>query len=224
MRYDTIIMNKKITVIILIIIVIITLIAVGMALFNNNQKKTILEPVIEMTDEALRPIPYSEEMKTYTDPAGFSFQHPSTVMVSPKKISDSAVYADIELTSNNQQGNITIVIRDTTITTTKNWMTSEGFKPPVDQIKEIPLGGLNGTQFMKGNQVITGLVDQKILFTITVNPQNNDEFWKKINDAIISSFAFAEEKQTTQSPKQNSSESSGNVSDEIENEVEEIVE
>lgn len=209
--------------IILIIIVVLTLIAIGMA-SSNNKKQKVLAPIIEIRDEELKPTSHSEEVKTYTDSAGFSFQYPSTVIVSPKKTTNDAIYADIEISSNEQIGDITIVVKDTTIAAIQNWMTSEGFKPPVNQIKEVTLGELNATQFTNNNKIITAVIDQKILFTITVDPQNNPEFWEKINNTIISSFAFIQTEQPTQSPQQNSSEPSGGASDETESGIEEIVE
>lgn len=210
--------------IILIIIVIIALIIVSMGLLNNNKKQKVLEPIIEIRDEELKPTPHSEEVRTYTDSAGFSFKYPSTVIISPKKTTNDTIYADIEISSSEQIGDITIVVKDTTIATIKNWMTSEGFKPSVNQIKEVTLGELNATQFTNNNKIITAVIDQKILFTITVDPENNPEFWEKINNTIISSFAFIQTEQPTQSPQQNSSESSGGASDETEIGVEEIVE
>lgn len=201
-------MNKKIIGIILTIIVIII---VSMGLLNNNKKQKVLEPIIEMTDEEL-------EIKTYADPSGFSFEYPDTVIVSPQQ--NVRYYALIEITAKNKTGDIIIRIFDDTDKAVVG--------RPIDPIGPSPtpntqLGGLPAYQKEENGKITTIALDKDVIFSIIVNPQNNSEFWEKINNAIISSFAFIQTEQPTQSPQQNSSESSGGTSDETESGVEEIL-
>jgi len=218
------IMNKKIIGIILITIVIVTLVAVGKGLSNNPKKETVVEPVLNIVDELPTQTPQPEEIKTYTDPAGFTFRYPLDVTVVSKKTSDETFYSDIDITSDSHEGNIQIRVKDTTLTTIKDWMKKENFKPLTNEIKKIEFAGLTATQFTDNGKSITAIIDQKILFTISTDLQKDDAFWKNINDTIVSSFVFATTEEKITTLKQNSTPSTDGASDEIDGEVEEIVE
>ncbi len=217
-------MSKKIIIIVLIAIVALTSIAVAKGLLNKPKKQTVIEPILNPVNESPTPTPTPKQMTTYTDPAGFSFDYPSTVTFTPKKMSDKTFYADIEITSDSHEGNIQITVKDITLSNVKNWMTKEGYKPLSDDIKEIPFAGLTATQFTDNGKIITAVIDQKVLFTIIVDLQKDDTFWKNINNTIISSFAFSVDEGKSTTPNQSSSPSTPSASDEIDEGVEEIVE
>lgn len=233
-------MNKKIIGIILglIVIAVIAFLIMGVIGSNNKKKEEMNTPEVDINTQETMPTPTIEKMKEYTDPAGFKFGYPSTLTVTPKAITDKTIYADIEITSASNPGSIHILVKDETVSTIEQWMKREKYTPAPDETKEITLAGLKGVQFTYSPKELhsdvittTAVIDQKVLFTISIEPEtgaitatSTSSFWKKNNDALISSFAFVGNENTHTTSQKKSSPSTLGASDELEGGVEEIIE
>lgn len=221
---STIFMNKRAMFIAAAAVTAAVVIAATTAFLNKKQKKTIRAPIVEKKTAPPTPTVLPETNKTYVDPSGLNFTYPSSVVVNPQEITDKTIYADIKITSLGVLGAIQITAKDTTLTTVKNWMKREGYNPPIETVKNITLSKIEGMRFIDKAMIVTAAIDQGILFTIIADSQDNDDFWGKVNDGIISSFALEGAGDALGATTDNISPSSSTASDEIDEGVEEVVE
>ncbi|MBI5619617.1 hypothetical protein HY950_01530, partial [Candidatus Gottesmanbacteria bacterium] len=70
------------------------------------------------------PAPAREEVATWTDPAGFTFQYPKA-LAADKHEEDQDNYAHVELTSKDHPGSIIVWAKDTTATDVNAWVKTE---------------------------------------------------------------------------------------------------
>src|SRR3989338_5898197 len=97
-------MNKKI---IFIVISILIGVAGGVIIFQNSLKS----PSSVKVETAIKPTSQPRVLgtiKKYNDPAGFTFNYPDSVVVTPKKITDDTIYSFLEVSSATPPGKITI--------------------------------------------------------------------------------------------------------------------
>lgn len=216
-------MNKRIVLIAVSGVTAAVVIVATTAFLNSQKKKPLRAPVVSETTAAPTPTPVITT-ETYTDPSGFSFTYPSSIIVTPQKTNDEQTYADIEITATERPGTIHITIIDAPTTTLAQWMKKEKYTLDPRTVKEMSMGGVTASQFIAEGKIITAAIDQQILFTIIVDPQDNDDFWGEVNDGIISSLTFAQAEQTTKPPRSQTSQPDTVAPDELDDGVEEIIE
>ncbi|MEK7533932.1 MAG: PsbP-related protein [Patescibacteria group bacterium] len=180
-------------IIIIIIIVIITVLSIVVFLvqpkktispisYNPQENKTIVAS--DIASEKQPPT----TLKEYTDEAGFSFKYPDDVLVTKKEANDSTIYANLELTS-NQKGSISIKIADSKLKSIDDWFKKSKLGSEMTNKKEIKIGEIPGSEMQVDNKLLVVALDQDILFTIEVSPQDQ-KYWLNIYDTILSSFNF----------------------------------
>ena len=131
----------------------------------------------------------SKSLNEYTDGSGFSFSYPDNVMVQ-KKEAAASVYADLQLVSSNIPGSITFKVADPKLATSSAWVRKN------DKLesskKEITVAGIAGYELKAEKGLLTGFIDQGILFTIEVDFQNEKDFWQDIYGTFVETFAFTQ--------------------------------
>ena len=127
----------------------------------------------------------SENLKEYTDPAGFSFSYPASVSISQKNTTNNSIYSSLEATSSSTLGKITLEAVSSDALSLKDLVKSK------TGITNVKLADLDAQQYTEKGDIITLALDEGVLFTIIVSPENNTRFWKEVNNNILSSFVFA---------------------------------
>ena len=211
-------MQKKVLIIILAAVVVIGV--VGGSLWFRSRQITpeVLSPAKEPIFE-ITPTQTEAKLLTWNDPAGFTFQYPSKVMVN-KHSEDNTNYAHLDFYIEGKEGAVKILASDTKYKTTEEWATKD------KRNSQIGRGGtaifLSGKParkitFADDQTTTVGVVDEGILFTIELVP-DKEGFWQKTFAQIVSSFTFV---YPTAAP---SSQESGGGSDSDVIEEEEIIE
>jgi len=199
---------------------IIILIAIIFFLFF--QKKTA-SPIVSNnlnSDETVVPSP-AAGFKSYTDPAGFKFNYPEDLNVTAKKITDDSVYTDLEIKPKDGTGEATIKAVDSNLAQIDDYFKDKKTSSFFGKITKLKLADIDGRQYQINSQIITVALDQGVLFTITTDlPTEKKAYWQKVNNTLISSFAFV-------APQNNTSTDTGSSSggeDDVIFEGEEVVE
>jgi len=191
-------MVKKIFII--LSLVIISLIA--WKIFSQKKIDLPKNDQAENTDvlsEESTPAPTNKE---YLDESGFKIIYPNNLVMTKTDIVDENIYSELELTSEEKTGKLTIKIEASDITDIENWFTINKIKPgKKDQIK---LSDIKATQFTIDNKIETIAFDQGIEISIVADLKENKEYWTKINQQIISSFSFVDPKTVESPPSSNS--------------------
>ncbi|MEK7177523.1 MAG: hypothetical protein AAB705_01710, partial [Patescibacteria group bacterium] len=120
------------------------------------------------------------KLKTYTNPSGFSFQYPKSLLLTEKKVTDQSIYAWVELTDPQKKGVIIIKLESSDLTKIDDRVTA-------GKIKKIKLADLDGREFIDGNLITTLALDQGgVLITITTDSL------LPAYQQIVSSFIFTQ--------------------------------
>lgn len=130
----------------------------------------------------------SETLKEYTDPSGFTISYPDNLSIVNNEITDDITYADIQLTSKDVSGSINIKITDSKFTTLNDWLKLNS--AAAIATKEANLGSLKASEITTNDRVLLGALDKGIFFDIEM-PKIEQEFWTKVYEKVIASFAFA---------------------------------
>lgn len=179
--------NKKL---ILIIGVVAILIVVGVLVSNPSQEKgsTNNNPLTSLPKIIKEAAP-SETLKEYSDPSGFTFSYPDNLSLVNNKIEDDITYADIQLTSKEVSGSLSLRIVDSKYTTLDDWLKlNQGAAK--EGSKEVKLGSVKASELKLNDRLLLGALDQKILFTIEV-PLIEEAFWTKVYNKVLAGFTFA---------------------------------
>ena len=148
----------------------------------------------------------SVQLKTYTNPSGFSFQYPKSLLLTEKTVTDQSIYAWVELTDPQKKGVVSVKLESSDLTKIDDWV-------GVGKMKKVKLADLEGRVFMGENKIVTVALDQGgVLITITTDSL------LPAYQKIISSFIFVEQ------PAQTTTGTSGGGEEDIVFEGEEIIE
>lgn len=189
-------MNKLLSFkIIVVTIIIVTITALGIVFFLVQPKKTISP--ISSTNLATKVTDISEnspseDLKEYVDDSGFSFNYPNDIQIGKIEISDNITYANLELTSSEAKGSISIKIADTKLKSVDDWFLENKISTLSAIKKDIKIGQILGQEVTVANKLMAATLDQGILFTIEVDHQNQ-KYWQTVYDTILSSFNFVSE-------------------------------
>jgi hypothetical protein len=169
--------------------IIIGVIIVSITLFFNRQRLFFPKKVQNQTEVSVSPTP-KEELVTWDDPAGFSFQYPKGLTVD-KHDEDQENYAHVELTSPTHKGRVIVWGKDTTATTIAQWLKNE--KSLKDAVSvDTTLGGNEAKKVMVKVPIkkqITATLDEDILVMVETELVE-EEFWQSVNDTIVGNFSF----------------------------------
>ena len=125
------------------------------------------------------------QLKTYTNPSGFSFQYPKSLLLTEKKITDQSIYAWVELTDPQKKGVLSVKLEGSNLAKVDDWVGT-------GKMKKVKLADLEGREFTSKNQTTTLALDQGgILITITTDSL------LKAHQQIVASFIFTQPTQTT---------------------------
>jgi hypothetical protein len=196
-------MNTK-TVFIGLGVLIILVLAIVMA----QNKSYSPAPSVKINSLSASQEPESSASRTtqeYSDPAGFKFSYPDTVVVSPEKLIRANGYASLTVTSPKNKGKLTIEAVSSDLTTLDNLIRSK-----VD-IREMKLADLEAKQYVEKNSIVTLALDKGVLFTLTVSSGDDADFWSQVNDTIISSFSFVTPIETKSAPDSSVAEDDSSV-------------
>jgi hypothetical protein len=151
------------------------------------------------------------EMKTWDDPAGFSFQYPKDVSVNNHE-DDNDNYAHIEFTSATHSGRIIVWASDLPkgVTTLDSWVKklySTGTSI------DTTLGGVAAKKILVSTpsaKFVVGTISDSLLFYID-GTLTDKAYWQTVEDGIVKTFAF-----TIDTSSAASDQSSGDAVDEEE--------
>ncbi|OGE64543.1 hypothetical protein A3J13_00755 [Candidatus Daviesbacteria bacterium RIFCSPLOWO2_02_FULL_36_8] len=153
----------------------------------------------------------SETLIDYEDPSGFSFSYPDNLSISKADLDDNT-YADLELSSKDVSGSLSLKITDSKFKTLDEWvkLNREASK---EEPREVKLGTLKAIQITTADRIMLGSLDQGIFFSIEM-PKIEEGFWNEVYNKLTSNFSFV-------SPSTASSQ--GTSSDDVSFEGEEVV-
>jgi len=170
--------------------ILIGCISVSIILFFNRQR-IFSQKKVQKTTEMSASLTPKEEVVTWDDPAGFSFQYPKGLSMD-KHDEDQENYAHIELTSADHKGRVIIWAKDTTATTIAQWLKNEKSLEEATSI-DTTLGGNEAKKIIvKEPKVkqITATLDEDIVVVVETE-LDDEEFWQNVNDTIVGSFRFS---------------------------------
>lgn len=173
--------NKKWIFVILIgTIIFISLVLFVYKRYKDYQKRTMQVPQAFSTIEA------QEEMATWTDQSGFTFEYPKSLTLNPHD-EDENNYAHLELTSATYSGSLTVWAKDTNAADTEDYAKKSKNVGYIDTI----LGGEPAKKLLQNNatsKIITSVIKDGYLYQIEADLKDN--FWSKTFEKISSSFKF----------------------------------
>jgi hypothetical protein len=201
-------MQKK-----LVIVVISGLIVVGICagfLYWYSKKENGKE-IVTSVQELPVTSPTSVPQLLYENASGFSFEYPETVTISENE-KDTTAYGSIVITSDTKPGRMTIRVVDTKATSASQWFKDADITTKNADSTSVPFADIEATQTATSGGLLTVSVDynksikQGAAFIISLDWDGEEEFWQKVYDTILETFAFTEpEEQAPQSSGSSSS-------------------
>lgn len=176
-------MGKKIIVLICLIGLAILLVLI----FNPSKKSSLQAPLTSIINPPKIVIP-SETFKEYVDPSGFSFNYPDNLSITNKEITDNSTYADLQLSSKDVNGSLSLKIADSKFKTLNEWLKSQQI-PDSQTPKDIKLGNLPALEIQQPDRLLLGALDKSVLFTIEI-PAVEKDFWMKVYNKLLADFSF----------------------------------
>lgn len=155
------------------------------------QKQTAVSPLPTEQETKTKNLP-SKTLKEYTDPSGFTFSYPDDLSIKTNEAEDDTVYADIQLTATEANGNLRVRIVDTKVKSIKEWLDQIPAGINTDLYKDAKLDELPAKEYKDDNGIELLALDQGVLFEVNVSFENNKDFWQKVYDNTTSTFSFAQ--------------------------------
>ena len=184
-------MNKKILFITAgVIITVGGLIGGGLYFFGSNSWKEQPQTVILPTS----PPQEKEETAQWIDQSEFRFDYPKSLSLNPHP-EDKVNYAYVELTSSVHPGNLIVWTKDTSADTIDVWAKNEKIQGAIDST----LDGYPAIKVLRTGEadtILTSTIRNGYLYQIETRLVDKD-YWSKIYDGVISSFAFISSAQDT---------------------------
>jgi len=181
-------MSKKL---VLAIIVILTIAVISTVIVSIYKKQKIISPVQNTKIHTSQSDSFSSlKFKEYLDPSGYKFQYPEELFVATKEATDKNVYSSLDISSAKKTGNLLITIKNSDLQTIDSWLKTNNITADPAKVKKLNLADLDAYQFSTDGKIKTVALDQGALISIVVNPKQDKDFWEKVNQKLISSFAF----------------------------------
>lgn len=197
---------------------VILILGAGSFYFLSKQEKSpdsVVSPFAGQITPVYEKMP-SKSLKEYSDPSGFSFNYPDNLSLTKNEATGSGIYADLQLTSKEVDGNLNLKIQETKLASTEEWL-KESKKVGIEG-KQAQWGSLNSQSVEDKDGILFAAVDQGVVFTMEVSYGGQKDFWQGVSDPILSSFAFSSES------SQDTGQASGSSAEDVVFEGEEIVE
>lgn len=180
-----IIREKKVLVGILIGLIIVGSVMTGWV-FLKKQRGEFLSPLSQVTKKEEEP-----KILLWDDPAGFTFEYPEGLYIDPQP-QDLENYAHLEITSTKDtEGRIIILVSDAPTKTIEEWV-KEAEQTFDASIIDTTLAQVPAKKLL--------LKDPKKILTAALDPYGGlfllelefgeGEFWQKVYEGILKSFAF----------------------------------
>lgn len=131
----------------------------------------------------------SKTVKEYTDPSGFSFNYSDNLSLTNNEIKSERTYADIKLSMKELEGDISIVISDSSFNKLEDWALANSVESST--VTEAKLGNLKASEMLNTDRLILGALDQGVLFTVEVKFGDSKDFWMEAYNKILEEFTFA---------------------------------
>lgn len=172
-----------------LLLLVIGLIFLVFQLFFNQKKSLLTSPAtnLQLTSTAVSP---SKTLKSYTDPAGFSFSYPDNLSLKSNEPQSPTTYADIQLTSKDVAGSLSLKISDTNFASVEQWLQANN--PSSKVPAEVKLGNLKALEIITGDRLLMGAIDQGVLFTIEMSLKEGRDFWMEVYSKIMADFSFSQ--------------------------------
>ncbi len=184
----------------IIIIVFVCLLLAGGGIYLFTSRNKTEETVSPTSQEQELPQPTAApKLLTWNDPAGFTFQYDSELKIDNHP-QDKVNYANLEITEAGKEGKILIMASDAKYKDVNEWVTKDAKLKGSNAI-DTTMGGKPAKKIKIADsvKVVVGVIDDKILFTIEMDPtsmtleiKDKEYFstWQKRFDQIISSYEF----------------------------------
>ena len=169
----------------LVLATAIAIIGTGFWVFNLNKQSSLATSNMNQSRNIVEILP-SKTFKSYSDPAGFSFNYPDNISLTNNDL-DGSTYSDLKLTINEVEGGLSFKITDSKFKSNQDWVKTVGTEL---NTKEVNLGNLKALEIQKEDKLLLGAVDQGILFTVEVSLANKKDFWLEVYNKVISEFSF----------------------------------
>lgn len=179
-------MNKKIIIILAGALVILG--GLGFTFKDKLFKTSQITPLIG-EKEATPKKKFTFEWEKWQDPAGFAFEYPKEVKID-NHMEDETNYAHLELTKEEREGKITIIVNATEYADLNQWATKdESVKN--SNFLETEIASISAKRVSLGERrEIAAFIDSdQVIYTITLeNNGQEKEYWQEIYNQILSSF------------------------------------
>jgi hypothetical protein len=175
--------------IVLIVIVLVGLIVSASTGVYYWRAKTLDTQLVDSVS-VQPPTPTPEELVVWKDQAGFSFEHPKS-LVSDIHEEDQINYAHIELTHPTHPGRIIIWASDTSATSVSAWVKTQKAWADATMF-DTSFAGLDATKLLLTTpvkKVITAVVSDAIVFYVEGEFDQSD-FWTTTYETITSTFTL----------------------------------
>ncbi len=182
-------MKKRVAIIGGLILVILLAGGSGWYLWQQSRQAGLVSP--QGSDKAPTPTP-QEELLTWKDPAGFTFQYPKAITVD-KHDEDKINYAHVELTQKDHPGGIILWTKDlpAKVVDAASWVKSEKTFGGGNTL-DTTFGGQPAKKVLlvtPKNMLYVGTAYDDLLFYMETNLEDK-EYWSRVHDTLVGSFAF----------------------------------
>ena len=161
----------------------------GIYVVTTKSSQEILSPG---GNEVPSSAPKTEDLLTWTDEAGFTFQYPKELSVN-KHEEDNENYAHVELTSKDHPGRIIVWVKDLPkgVKDVASWIKLEKSFAGGTVI-DSTLGGEPAKKVSVGETLTIGTISENLLFSVEAT-LTDKEYWSGVFDTVSGSFAFVSE-------------------------------
>lgn len=182
-------MTKKIILVVFLVGLTVTAIVI---LNPIGQKSSLQNPLSPLQNTPKKAV-LSSTFLEYSDPSGFKFSYPDNLSITNNEITDKITYTDLQLSSKDVSGSLSLKIADSKLATISAWLTENKISQTP---KDVMLGNLKAIEVQLSDRLLLAALDQKILFTIEV-PAVEKDFWLPVYNKVRTSFSFAAPEATT---------------------------
>lgn len=159
---------------------------IGIFFFLKKVKEDVISPLSQVRQKEKQP-----ELLLWDDEAGFTFKYPQELYIDDHP-EDMENYAHLEITAPKEPGGkILILVKDTQIKTIEEWVNQEK-EATTASVLDTTLADIPAKKllFNEPKKVLTAAIDSyEGLFLLELSP-GEGEFWPKVYDQILKSFAF----------------------------------
>jgi len=194
---------------IVIVILLLLLTGLGVYFIATNSKEKIVEPVLETSVEKEEITP-ATSTKNYENLSGFTFDYSEDLEIIENEDLDETVYTDLAAS-----GSISLRIEDSKQKNISGWFKENPDASKSADLFETKLAEMNASEIYGQNELTLIVLDQGVLYQISVAFEDNKKYWQTAYDQIKSSFAFFTPQTTTSSSEISESSVSDDVLEEI---------